>query len=133
MLPGQIMEPGDDIGDVVLCHGGALVVQGEAVGPHVVEPHLILKLCKTKKTELLFLALFLKMLRVGGRCACIVPDGVLFGSSKAHPGAISSTIILMMCRGVRNWPFTPAVAILDRRNSYTSPRTSLSRSWAIWS
>ena len=38
----------------------------------------------TKKTELLFLALFLRMLRVGGRCACIVPDGVLFGSSKAH-------------------------------------------------
>ena len=44
----------------------------------------LLKLCKTKKTELLFLALFLKMLKVGGRCACIVPDGVLFGSSKAH-------------------------------------------------
>jgi type I restriction enzyme M protein len=42
------------------------------------------KVCKTKKTELLFLALFLRMLRVGGRCACIVPDGVLFGSSKAH-------------------------------------------------
>ena len=39
---------------------------------------------KTKKTELLFLALFLRMLRVGGRCACIVPDGVLFGSSAAH-------------------------------------------------
>ena len=44
----------------------------------------LLKLCKTKKTELLFLALFLQMLKVGGRCACIVPDGVLFGSSKAH-------------------------------------------------
>lgn len=44
----------------------------------------LLKMCKTKKTELLFLALFLRMLRVGGRCACIVPDGVLFGSSKAH-------------------------------------------------
>jgi len=42
------------------------------------------KVCKTKKTELLFLALFLRMLRVGGRCACIVPDGVLFGSSTAH-------------------------------------------------
>ena len=38
----------------------------------------------TKKTELLFLALFLRMLQKGGRCACIVPDGVLFGSSKAH-------------------------------------------------
>lgn len=44
----------------------------------------ILKVCKTKKTELLFLALFLRMLRIGGRCACIVPDGVLFGSSNAH-------------------------------------------------
>jgi type I restriction enzyme M protein len=38
----------------------------------------------TKKTELLFLALFLRLLQKGGRCACIVPDGVLFGSSKAH-------------------------------------------------
>ena len=44
----------------------------------------LLKVCKTKKTELLFLALFLRMLQVGGRCACIVPDGVLFGSSTAH-------------------------------------------------
>ncbi len=38
----------------------------------------------TKKTELLFMALFLKALKIGGRCASIVPDGVLFGSSKAH-------------------------------------------------
>ena len=44
----------------------------------------LLKICKTKKTELLFLALFVRMLKVGGRCACIVPDGVLFGSSAAH-------------------------------------------------
>ena len=44
----------------------------------------LLKVCKTKKTELLFLALMLRMLRTGGRCACIVPDGVLFGSSTAH-------------------------------------------------
>lgn len=42
------------------------------------------KICKTKKTELLFLALFVRMLKTGGRCACIVPDGVLFGSSNAH-------------------------------------------------
>jgi len=40
--------------------------------------------CNTKKTELLFVALFLRMLRKGGRCACIVPDGVLFGTTKAH-------------------------------------------------
>ena len=44
----------------------------------------LLRVCKTKKTELLFITLFLRMLKVGGRCACIVPDGVLFGSSKAH-------------------------------------------------
>ena len=44
----------------------------------------ILGLTKTKKTELLFMALFTKMLEVGGRCASIVPDGVLFGSSTAH-------------------------------------------------
>lgn len=40
--------------------------------------------CDTKKTELLFVALFLRMLQRGGRCACIVPDGVLFGTTKAH-------------------------------------------------
>ncbi len=39
---------------------------------------------KTKKTELLFIVLMLRMLKIGGRCATIVPDGVLFGASKAH-------------------------------------------------
>lgn len=42
------------------------------------------KIVKTKKTELLFLALFLRLLKPGGRAAVIVPDGVLFGSSRAH-------------------------------------------------
>ena len=42
------------------------------------------RVVKTKKTELLFLALFLKLLKPGGRAAVIVPDGVLFGSSAAH-------------------------------------------------
>ena len=42
------------------------------------------KIVKTKKTELLFIALFLRLLKTGGRAAVIVPDGVLFGSSKAH-------------------------------------------------
>lgn len=46
----------------------------------------------TTKTELLFLALFLKSLKIGGRCASIVPDGVLFGSQKAHK-AIRKEII----------------------------------------
>ena len=44
----------------------------------------LLKTVKTKKTELLFLALMLRMLKTGGRCAVIIPDGVLFGSSNAH-------------------------------------------------
>ena len=44
----------------------------------------LLKVTNTKKTELLFLALFIRMLKIGGRCACIVPDGVLFGASNAH-------------------------------------------------
>lgn len=44
----------------------------------------LLKVTKTKKTELLFLALFLRILKTGGRCASIVPDGVLFGSTGGH-------------------------------------------------
>lgn len=44
----------------------------------------LLQIVKTKKTELLFLTLFLRLLKPGGRAAVIVPDGVLFGSSKAH-------------------------------------------------
>src|SRR6185436_15337796 len=42
------------------------------------------RIVKTKKTELLFLALFLRLLKPGGRAAVIVPDGVLFGSTTAH-------------------------------------------------
>jgi len=42
------------------------------------------QIVKTKKTELLFLALFLRLMKTGGRAAVVVPDGVLFGSSKAH-------------------------------------------------
>lgn len=44
----------------------------------------LLAITKTKKTELLFVALFTRMLTVGGRCASIVPDGVLFGNSTGH-------------------------------------------------
>jgi type I restriction enzyme M protein len=44
----------------------------------------LLEIVRTKKTELLFLALFLRLLKVGGRAAVIVPDGVLFGASRAH-------------------------------------------------
>jgi len=49
----------------------------------VVNPSL-LTMTKTKKTELLFMSLFIRMLELGGRCASIVPDGVLFGTSTAH-------------------------------------------------
>lgn len=44
----------------------------------------LLAITKTKKTELLFMALFVRMLQPGGRCASIVPDGVLFGTSTGH-------------------------------------------------
>lgn len=57
----------------------------------IVSPSL-LNVVNTKKTELLFLALFLRILKIGGRCAAIVPDGVLFGSSKAHR-SIRKTIV----------------------------------------
>lgn len=52
----------------------------------------LLAIAKTKKTELLFLSLFLRSLAVGGRCASIVPDGVLTGSSNAHK-AIRKAIV----------------------------------------
>ena len=59
---------------------------------------------KTKKTELLFLALFIRMLRTGGRCACIVPDGVLFGSSKAHKSIRKELIENHQLRAVISMP-----------------------------
>ena len=63
----------------------------------------LLKVCKTKKTELLFLALFLRMLRIGGRCACIVPDGVLeavisMPSGVFKPYAGVSTAVLIFTK-----------------------------------
>lgn len=58
----------------------------------------------TKKTELLFLALFLRMLQKGGRCACIVPDGVLFGSSNAHKAIRKEIIENNMLRAVISMP-----------------------------
>lgn len=58
----------------------------------------------TKKTELLFLALFLRMLKKGGRCACIVPDGVLFGSSSAHKSIREELIERHQLRAVISMP-----------------------------
>ena len=58
----------------------------------------------TKKTELLFIALFLRMLRKGGQCACIVPDGVLFGSTKAHKSIRQELIENHQLRAVISMP-----------------------------
>lgn len=58
----------------------------------------------TKKTELLFLALFLRMLKKGGQCACIVPDGVLFGSSKAHQAIRKELVENHQLRAVISMP-----------------------------
>lgn len=58
----------------------------------------------TKKTELLFLALFLRMLKKGGQCACIVPDGVLFGSSKAHKAIRQELVEHHQLRAVISMP-----------------------------
>ena len=60
--------------------------------------------CETKKTELLFLALFIRMLRKGGRCACIVPDGVLFGSTKAHKALRKELVENHQLRAVISMP-----------------------------
>ena len=64
----------------------------------------LLALCKTSKTELLFMALFTKMLKIGGRCASIVPDGVLFGSSKAHKALRKELIDNQQLRAVISMP-----------------------------
>lgn len=58
----------------------------------------------TKKTELLFLALFLRMLKKGGQCACIVPDGVMFGSSKAHKAIRQELVENHQLRAVISMP-----------------------------
>ena len=86
----------------------------------------LLALCKTKKTELLFMALFIKMLRVGGRCASIVPDGVLFGSSTAHKALRKELVDNQQLRAVISMPsgvFKPyagvstAVLVFTKTNS----------------
>jgi type I restriction enzyme M protein len=64
----------------------------------------ILQTVNTKKTELLFLALMLRGLKVGGRAAVIVPDGVLFGSSKAHQQIRQVLIDRHQLQGVVSMP-----------------------------
>jgi len=86
----------------------------------------LLQIVKTKKTELLFLALFLQQLKPGGRCACIVPDGVLFGSSGAHQAIRRSIVDDQKLDGVISMPsgvFKPyagvstAILIFTKTNS----------------
>lgn len=61
-------------------------------------------ICSTAKTELLFVALFTKMLAVGGRCASIVPEGVLFGGSKAHKALRKELVERQQLRAVISMP-----------------------------
>jgi len=64
----------------------------------------LLKITQTKKTELLFLALILRMLKLGGRAAVIVPDGVLFGSSGAHKNIRKELVENQRLQGVISMP-----------------------------
>jgi type I restriction enzyme M protein len=82
--------------------------------------------CSTTKTELLFVALFIRMLKKGGRCACIVPDGVLFGTSKAHVAIRKEIVDNQQLRAVISMPsgvFKPyagvstAVLVFTKTNS----------------
>ena len=86
----------------------------------------LLEVVKTKKTELLFLALFLRLLKPGGRAAVIVPDGVLFGSSKAHKTLRKSIVEDHKLDGIVSMPsgvFKPyagvstAILIFTKTNS----------------
>jgi type I restriction enzyme M protein len=86
----------------------------------------ILAYANTKKTELLFLAQFVRSLEVGGRCASIVPDGVLFGTSKAHIAIRKEIVEHQQLRAVISMPsgvFKPyagvstAVLIFTKTNS----------------
>ena len=86
----------------------------------------LLQVTNTRKTELLFLALVLRLLKPGGRAAVIVPDGVLFGSSKAHQALRQELIDRQKLDGVISMPsgvFKPyagvstAVLLFTKTNS----------------
>lgn len=86
----------------------------------------VLNMVKTKKTELLFLGLMLRSMKTGGRCAVIVPDGVLFGSSNAHKQIRQQLIEKQQLQAVISMPsgvFKPyagvstAILIFTKTNS----------------
>ena len=87
----------------------------------------------TKKTELLFLALFLRMLKKGGQCACIVPDGVLFGSSKAHQAIRKELVENHQLRAVISMPsgvFKPYAGVSTAILVFT--KTGAGGTEAVW-
>jgi type I restriction enzyme M protein len=86
----------------------------------------LLNKVKTKKTELLFLALMIRLLKIGGRCAVIVPDGVLFGTSKAHKDILKELVENQHLEAIISMPsgvFKPyagvstAIVIFTKTNS----------------
>lgn len=90
-------------------------------------------LCPTTKTELLFMALFTKMLSIGGRCASIVPDGVLFGSSKAHKALRKELVEKQHLRAVISMPsgvFKPYAGVSTAILLFT--RTDAGGTDSVW-
>ena len=86
----------------------------------------------TTKTELLFVALFIRMLRIGGRCACIVPDGVLFGSSKAHKSLRKELIENQSLEGVISMPsgvFKPYAGVSTAILIFTKTNGGTDKVW----
>ena len=91
----------------------------------------ILDVTKTKKTELLFVSLILKALKIGGKCAVIVPDGVLFGSTKAHKELRSELVLNQQLDAIISMPsgvFKPyagvstAIMIFTKTNGHKNDK-----------
>src|SRR3546814_8606114 len=88
---------------------------------------------KTKKTELLFVALILRMLKLGGRSATVVPDGVLFGSSKAHLSLRRKLVDENQLEGVISLPSGVFRPYAGRSEEHPSELQSLMRiSYAVF-
>lgn len=93
----------------------------------------LLTLTKTKKTELLFVALILRMLQIGGRTAVIVPDGVLFGSSGAHKSLRKELVENQQLQGVISMPsgvFKPYAGVSTAVLLFT--KTNRSETDKVW-
>ena len=91
------------------------------------------QIVKTKKTELLFLALFLRLLKTGGRAAVVVPDGVLFGSSNAHKSLREMLVEKHKLEGVVKLPsgvFKPYAGVSTAILFFT--KTSVGGTENVW-